>query len=357
MKKAYKVLFAAQDPGGFNAIFPVIKKMQKGHDLLILLANESRTIAKAKRISFMDCSSMRGDKLAAIFREFRPQVVIAATSMGLSLEKRVFEVARSLGVPVLSVIDFWSNYEMRFSNSGSSDLAYMPEAICITDAFMKKQMLGKGFGRQRLYVTGNPFFDTFKKFAAERRLTNHRRYILFISQPFSEDHTRFASGGSKLIFDEKIVFADIIKALSSTKIKLPILVALHPRDANRNKYDAVITGSGRKISIAKKEVSALISNAEYVIGMNSMVLLQAAMIGKRVISYQPGLARGKDTLITNRLGLSLSAFSYGSLVKKLKLAKNLRLGSKSDKIRAQYLSGHSAGNVVRLADKLSLKVQ
>ncbi len=51
------------------------------------------------------------------------------------------------------------------------------------------------------------------------------------------------------------------------------------------------------------DVTESVSSSGLVFGLNSMVLLQAAVAGKKVVSYQPGL-QGKDPLVTNDYNLS-----------------------------------------------------
>ncbi|MDP2755348.1 MAG: hypothetical protein Q8P40_13305, partial [Nitrospirota bacterium] len=270
-----KILFTAQDPGGFNALCPVIKKIMKGcMDVKVCLANESRDIAKRNKINYLDCTNISDRKLEKLINEFRPDIAVVATSDGLSVEKKITAWAKSKNIKTISIIDFWSNYKMRFSNPGTHDLAYMPNAICIIDKYMKKEMLEQGFEESQLYITGNPFFDLFKT-----RRSAQAKYILFASQPFSEIEYETNKAVNSPFFNEVDIFADYVKILKGLKVKQPIFIALHPRCKKRDKYNKIIAKSELNISVAKDGTEDLINGAELVIGINTMVLFQAAMIG------------------------------------------------------------------------------
>ena len=341
VKKGDKILLAAQDPGGFNSLVSVIKVLEKkGADIKVLLSNESCLIAKRNKINFLDCSDFSQDKLEMIFKKFNPQIVVTSTSFGLSLDKKILGLVKKGKIPTISVVDFWSNYKMRFSNPETEDFAYLPNAICVIDEYMKTGMEKEGFNKKILRVTGNPFFDGFKK-----TLKAKETYFLFVSQPFSE------LGISA--FDEVRIFNDFVSSLIAIKDNAPVIISFHPREKNKKKFEKIISGASIKIKISEKSGDDLVDNAKMILGINSMALFRAALKGKKVVGYQPGIEKEKDVLMSNRLGLSEGVYDFnrlGEVVKKL-LKKNGDR-NKLKKIRRKYVENNSTQKVVKIIENI-----
>lgn len=337
MKKADKILFAAQDPGGFNSLVSVIKVLKsRGADIKVFLANESCLIAKKSKINFLDCGNFSEKRLEMAFNKFNPRAVVTATSFGLSLDKKILKLAKKREVPAISVVDFWSNYKVRFSNPGKESLAYLPNMICVIDEYMKNGMEKDGFNKKILCITGNPFFDGFKKTPKTKE-----SYFLFVSQPFSE------LGISAL--DEGKIFKDFVDSLTEIKVKIPVIIGFHPREKNKGKFKEIISSANIKIKISKKSGDDLVDNAKIVLGINSMALFCAAIKGKKVVSYQPGIKKENDILISNRLGLSEAVYSFNKLGETINnLLKKEGNQKKLGKIRKKYVENNSTQRVIKV---------
>lgn len=347
------VLCAAQDPGGFNAIFSVIKRISRCQPewrVRTLLANESRIIARKHRFDFIDCTSISDKVLIGLLRRYNPDVVIASTSSGLSLEKKIILWAKGEKVPSLCLVDYWTNYAMRFCSPGTRDFKYLPDAVCVIDDRMKKQLVAEGVTPNMLYVTGNPFFDTFKTHS----MASHGEFILFISQPFSEDFSRYGKTDKMDLFNTRIsevnVLEDIIDTLEEIRNKLPLVISLHPR-CTRRKYNGLIRDSRLKITLTRRDTEKLLNRAAVVMGINSIMLFQAAIMGKRVVSYQPGTASKDDALISNRLKLSHAAYSRSQLKSKLLLAAKKSFPMAHESVRKRYVNNDCASKVINVIKK------
>ena len=340
MKKQNKILFAAQDPGGFNALANVIKIAEKrGADVKVFLANESCLIAKKNKINFLDCGNFSDEELEVTFDKFNPRVVVTSTSFGFSLDKEILKLAKKRGIPAISLVDFWANYKIRFSNPEKEDLAYLPNIICVIDEYMKKGMIKEGFEAKKLRVVGNPFFDEFKK------VKNIRGgYLLFVSQPFSEMNPSY--------FNEVKILRDFVKTVEKLKINFPLVIGFHPREKNKDKFNSIILEAKIKIKISRKNGDDLVDDAKMVLGINSMAIFRAAIKGKKVVSYQPGIRKEKDVLVSNLLKLSEAVYDFNkleetinNLLKKEGNQKNL------GKIRKKYVENNSTQRVINLIEK------
>jgi hypothetical protein len=207
-------------------------------------------------------------------------MIVVGTSTGYdSLDKKFVRAAKKFGKKSVAILDSWVNYEIRFKDAET-------DYIFVMDELAKQDMLGAGFPEEKILVTGNPYFDKFKK------LDSKGNEIIFFCQPFTELENSLGLNEVEILRD----FAEVFKKLGK-KIK----VKLHPRAKNLDKFDAL------DVEITNEEVSDLIRKAELVIGMNSMALFEAAMSGKKVLSYQPGLTV-PDPLATNRMKITKAVY-------------------------------------------------
>src|SRR5437773_8611144 len=115
------VVAVCGDPGGANAVAPVLK----------LLASEARVAVRAlpynEAISLWTSQGIEIEALPAniqridiveFLRETTIGLLLTGTSMNsLDLEKQFIAASCEIGVPSLAVLDFWSNYRRRFTNS------------------------------------------------------------------------------------------------------------------------------------------------------------------------------------------------------------------------------------------------
>ncbi|MFZ1075029.1 MAG: hypothetical protein WAN50_01515 [Minisyncoccia bacterium] len=258
-----KVLSAAQDPGGRNAIAPVLEA----------LAAAGATV---------------GEHVAS------PDIFIAGTSAGDSIDKRILE---HLGeTPSVYVLDFWLNYWQRFSTIGKKDFKYLPTRICIMDDIAKDEMIAEGFSPERLVVTGNPHFDHFAD--AITRTGEEKERILFVSQPIAS--VANLQGFAAVAHDEFESLADVLDALTALPEKYYLSLRLHPKESS-DKYAEYLGPRVRRASESTLEEA--LSKSGLIVGMSSPVLLQAAAAEKKVLSYEPELL-GNDPLVSNRVGVT-----------------------------------------------------
>lgn len=258
-----KVLFSAKDPGGRNAIMPVIE---------------------ALRAEGAEAGEDMPD----------PDIFIAGTSAGDSPDKYLLKSLTN--VPSLYVLDFWLNYWQRFSTAGIKDFAHLPTRICVMDDTAKEEMLAEGFPADRIIVTGNPHFDHFADAITRDAEDPHR--ILFISQPVGS--TASMPGYSSVAYDEYATLKDILEVLETLPEHYYVSLRLHPKES-ADKYAELLSPRVRRAT--EPTLEEALSNSGLILGISSPVLLQAAAAGKKVLSYEPELA-GSDPLVSNRVGVT-----------------------------------------------------
>ena len=282
-----KILWSANDPGGANAIFPVVEALKaRGDEVAGVATGPALQFARARGLAVYDAPP------------FVPNLFLAGTSMGDSTDEKIF---RTLGsTPSVYVMDAWGNYKGRFSKDGI-DISYMPTKVCVVDEYSKQDAITEGVPESHIEVTGNPHFDHFADTIT--RAYEDKQLVVFVSQPVSQDV------GGAYGFDEYAVLKDVIEVLPD---ECRLEIRLHPRE-QVGKYDAYVGG---RISVGEGSLEEALSRAGFVVGMFSPVLLQAAIAGKPILSYQPHGV--KDNLITNELGLTRKASSHDELEQALR---------------------------------------
>lgn len=311
-----KILISANDPGGANSVVALYDLLcQNGFEILSIITGPARDIWIKKGLPFIDGEGMTDENVRAHLDGV--VLFLAGTSAGQTFDKRILKLINDLNVlsakKILSlyILDFWANYWQRFSNT-EKDFAYLPDFICVPDAFAHDEMVAEGFDSKRIMITGNPHFDHFADSITKDR--EDKNSILFVSQPLSALKTvgNYSDSG----YDEFNAINDLEECLNG----LNLVIRLHPKDIPK-KYDSLISKNPSVTLSVDSSLEESISRAGIVVGMNSPVLLQAAIAGKAVISYQPGLL-GEDKLISNRLGLTDLVTEKDALQKKILDYKN-----------------------------------
>lgn len=280
-----RILWSAADPGGYDAVAPVVHALvARGEDVSGILGPPASLMAERDGLSATGVTDINPFLVPSSLSA--ASLFLAGTSGGASVDK---DIMRSLAIPSLYVMDFWSQYQERFP--------IPPTAICVIDERMKEEMVAAGFAPAILHTTGNPHYDCFTEQISHR--SGLDALALFISQPVSKGAVRYG-------FDEFGVLRDVIAAMPAG---MSLSIRLHPRD-EPHKYDSFL---GERIQISNAStLEGALSEAGIVVGMFSPVLMQARAAGKRAISYLPHLAQG-DPLPTNRIGLTTAVYEYGEL--------------------------------------------
>ncbi|WP_182186210.1 glycosyltransferase family protein [Pectinatus frisingensis] len=256
-------------------------------------------------------------------------VLVTGTSWGNHIELDCLKLCQEYNVPTISILDYWSNYAARFKTD-SGEYVY-PDYYFVMDDLAKKEAIDAGVDEKNLYITGHPGLDRFfnvKKFLQPRIIV---KKVLFLSQPLSSLY------GISLGYNEKTVIVDVIDICRELDLKLNI--KFHPKDSMDFKIQY------RKFE-ATGNLEEILPNYDIVIGMNTMGLLHAILMGAQVISYQPGL-KVKDTCITSKLGLTKSILNNKNLKQ---ILKNVNINNRGNIDNFIWSDGYS---VKRVIDKIN----
>ncbi|MEK7658934.1 MAG: NTP transferase domain-containing protein [Patescibacteria group bacterium] len=349
--KKHKIIFTAQDPGGFNAIAPVIKSFEKDarFDVSVILAKHACIYAEKQNIKYLNADKTSFDISGA-------DLIFTGTSFGDSIEKKIIFEAKEKGIPTISIVDFWTDYTPSFSDPEKRNFKYLPDYILAVDEIMKKEMEAEGFPKNKIFITGNPSFDSFDTKLNKKADKN---LITFFCQPMSELYKKDSKDYKNATkFSEVKVFYDIVEAIEKIDLNKKIIIDFHPRAKKLNKFDKIIKKSKLKIEKNIKPYGEnSVKNPEIIIGMSTVVLFEAALAGKKVLSYQPGLKKKIDYLASNRLGLSLPVYKKEDLYLALKRLIFQKSKAKNLKLIKKYTQNNSTQKVINFINDILKKNQ
>ena len=281
--KRPKILFVAQDIGAFNALVPAVEKMRRRWKVLAVLAGVSRRTARKRGLKFCDAGSIARKELENLVLDFGPDAVLAGTSGGRSVDKIVLEIAGKRGIPTVSFVDFWTNYAARFKQNR------LPDHIMVVDRRMKKEMVAEGFPSEKFVVVGDPRFDAQPSYSSFRPRCG-KPTVLFVDQPLKK---LIVAGWHKNYgYDELVVFRHLLEALEKMRFDGKILIKFHPATRDLRKYDKIGKDFKIRLAFVRSGSENAVKSADLIFGATSAFLLEAALAGKIVVSYQPGLLGG-----------------------------------------------------------------
>jgi len=300
-----RVLAVCGDPGGGNAIAPVLTRLAAARDarLRVFAYAESMAVLGRHGVDFIVLPNGTSIETARNeLRSFGADLVLMSTSRNaLNHERKFIAAAHEAGIPSLAVLDFWSSYTERFSD-GEMSPRDLPDMIAVMDEEARAAMVGLGFPVERIVVTGQPAFDglagDFACFDRDRRRAIRASWgaddkasvVLFASQPLRDLYGPGKESNRSLGYDEREVLGLLVAVIRALAVvsgrRWIVAVRRHPRE----KATPLLQQSVSRVTIVPDESAnqyhAALA-ADLVVGMSSILLLEAAYLGCRVLSLQP----------------------------------------------------------------------
>lgn len=280
-----KIVLICHDPGGYDVIHPVYEKLKSSNEACCFFP-----IGPSKKMAGegLECSELLV-KIKTMIKSDELGMLVTGTSWGNDIEVKCIELCNSNGIPTVAVLDYWSNYKMRFCYQDCEKYVF-PTKYFVMDEIAYREAVEDGIDANILEITGSPGLDKYIAISKEKRASNAKKDgdILFLSDPISELY------GTSLGYTEESVFLDILDVCNVLGRKINI--KFHPKDNEymRKKYSSYEVAGNLDDVVPKFDLA---------IGMSTMALLHSYFWGVPIISYQPGLI-GKDMCITNILGIT-----------------------------------------------------
>lgn len=294
-----KILFFTCEPGGAEILIPVIQAISKDRNFEVTVLSYGLAIDRfqKKGIPFEKIELICKDDFS-ILERYTPDVIItSATSLPYKdmSEKYLWDNAKQKNIRTIAFLDQWQNYAIRFSGASENEkLKYQPDLINCINSIGRKDMLEQGFENKNLVELGHPYLTTLRDIEIDRDmvllklgiLNPNKPIIIFVSEAIEENygHDR---GYTQYETIEYFLSRDFVQ-------EKQVIVKLHPKDdlEKFKKYTNVVWVQNELTSLE------VINIADFVVGMTSIMLIEAFILNKKTLSLQ--LNASDDPLLLSR---------------------------------------------------------
>jgi hypothetical protein len=227
---------------------------------------------------------------------------------------QIARAAQTLGIPTLHVLDYWGGYRSRMELDGG--VLFSPNDYLVPDLFARNQAIEEGIDAKLISVAGQPAFAEWEavyQVLVQRNapffLQRQEGYkvVLFVAEPAAKDQGRSLQENSNYrgyVEDDALqILVDALRGGENNKIW--VCVAPHPRQDVEalNKVWCSLGGEQYGQIITGRRGRDLLPFVEGVAGMASTLLYEAWLVGKSVISIQPGLLGKSDRMMEHKEGV------------------------------------------------------
>lgn len=282
-----KIALFAHDAGGADILLELLKASLPVGEFRIFALAESPcyTLIKTKKLEHLWCEiTPEKSDIEAKLTLFAPSIVLYGTGWQNHIEYHFLAYAKAHTIPSIAFLDHWTNYRERFGYPEKNWEHNLPSFIAAHDqtSFDKAQ----SFGLPNVIAIKNYALATQLK-EAQNVLgkIQERDTLLFLSEPTAKVATRSFGDAYAWGFTEKEVFEDILTCKEKFGCK-NILIRLHPSDTPEC-YQAIDPNAEFSHSTLLEDIA----RAKVVIGIDTIALYTAYLLGKKVISYIPSNQR------------------------------------------------------------------
>lgn len=299
-------LIFVEDPGAVNFVADLPANLAKeDFSIQILATGLAVEHLKNRNVSFQELSFKQ--TACQMIDRFNPKVVILGTSENKrSFAFSLIEHCKSVNLPTIGVIDMAVNADNRFRGESTDPLKHCPQYLVVPDETTRTAFRDLGFDFSKIKLIGHPHYDFVRKKLVEfseldrkilqkevlKELDLSKKIVVFLAQPMSlidknmttkaSDYTLRGWKGSTKRTD--IVIESILDAISPFRDSLHFGLRLHPK----NTLDEFEKYSGNLDFVSQGgDPLRLVFSCDVVLGMSTMLLYEAALLQKTVLSILP----------------------------------------------------------------------
>jgi hypothetical protein len=344
-----RVVAVAGDAGGARALMPVLERIGR--------SDQVECCAYGPALGIMERAGLGPTPVTRVSLSPGTNRLLLGTTVGsVQWEPLFIREARDRRIRSVTVLDGWGKYRERFMDSEGR--LVMPDAIAVEDDDRRRELVGLGFPKAIVVVTGQPALDALADPAARRvdasgvrarlAIPADRALVAYVEQPLSEVHDP-----GELGFDENECRRDVLAALAEVaarrRVAATVAVLEHPRSTSAGRTPLERAAGLDVRTVHDIDRHDLLRASDLVIGMNSALLVEACLLGRAVVSYQPGI-RIADPLLANRRGWSRAVYRSSDLVSALdaELFDPATRAERRRVLASATVDGHATDRVLEL---------
>ena len=294
------IALIARQAGTATAFTPLLDALEASGERLIIGALGHARTTWGDRASI--AADTFADLVGPLSQAERPSLLVTGTSAEPEDDALSWRWARQHGIPSIAFVDSWINYAARFTATEGSWVSPLPDVIAVLDEASLRRMVELGLPEARLRVVGSPAFDALM---ARKRAMGPRAEgleLLFASQPL-------AGRGLPASWDEHAALDLVIQTLQSMRFDGPVTLVLrrHPAEPEgvfTRRLQEPVSGSLRLRVDDRADRLDAIASAHAVIGIVSMIQVEAQWLGRPALSVQPGEPARSDLLSLHQVPIA-----------------------------------------------------
>lgn len=298
------ILLYADDPGGANYLAPLAEAMlSQGVLFRFQIAHALVAFAAERK---MNCEVRAGAATAESMLADVRLLVTGTSEDPDCFAHRLVGAARVNGIVSVGVVDMAVNADRRFLGRSNNPLQYAPDWLAVTDAYTASVYAALGYPANRLWVCGHPHYDQVrarrKMFLTQDRVALRqsvypqapadRPIWLFLAEGVDQlnpaasfrgtDYTLHGRGDND--FRGVIALEEVLDAAAKLNPRPWVALRLHPKNRPEDFMSLVpelgmVSQSGDPLP--------LLWAADLVLGMTTMLLLEAYLLGRPHFAILP----------------------------------------------------------------------
>jgi len=363
-----RVILCATDAGGACNLAPLLPVL-KAHELAVTVITRPRLLplfddvsgGRADRI--VDGEDLGDERLLALLSEDGLRAVICGTTRYASPDRSLVRMARAAGIRITVVLDEWYAYRFRFRVPDTKEAVVFPDAIALQDEVALHDATGEAIPASICRITGGPSLSHLTSWAEGLRKEPPRApkildelagrpVVTFLSETHAAD---FGSApgeqgplGAFIGYTETSVRQSVREVLERIGKPVVVVEKLHPSAESEIARPPATTPVDWR-PVHEAHLWSLLWHSDLVLGMTSMALLEAAVLGRRTVSYQPGMI-GEERCTAVRLGIAGRVESADELEAICEDVIGNRAFRRDSRVRRfPFAAVEAARNVVELA--------
>lgn len=298
------ILLYADDPGAANYLAPIARALEGKRPAQFIVDSALRSFIMDRGIA----CSIRQETAPDRLLHGADLLVVGTSENPDCFGHQLTIVARQSGCTSLGVIDMQVNAARRFKGRSAAPLAFAPDYLAVPDQGSSDAFTALGFPTERVFLCGHPLYDDVRERRRQFERTPPARAAvfpearagapiwLFIGEGVDQldPPVSFRSSGYTLHgrgdtdFRGAIVLEEIVAAAASQPVRPWIVLRLHPKNQLEEFAPCL---SGVDAVSSEGDPLPLLWTADLVFGMTSMLLLEAALLGRPHLSVLP---RGEE---------------------------------------------------------------
>lgn len=282
-----KIALFAHDAGGADILLELLKvSLPVGEFRIFALADSPcYTLIKAKKLEHFWCEiTPEKSDIETKLASFTPSIILYGTGWQNHLEYHFLTYAKAHALPSVAFLDHWTNYCERFGYPEKNWQKNLPSFIAAHDqtSFDKAQALRLP---NVIAIRNYALLAQLKEAQNVLENTQESDTLLFLSEPTAKVATRSFGNAYAWGFTEKEVFKDILVNQEKFECK-NILIRLHPSDTPAC-YQTIDPNAVFSHATLLEDIA----RAKVVVGIDTIALYTAYLLGKYTLSYIPSNQR------------------------------------------------------------------